>query len=158
MARKKSVRPFNTIRGYGWTNRSVEDLTIIMQRATVKVDLLREKLGFDAIAFCGSSGAAAAFILCMSLQIPLIYVRKKNERSHGGPIECNAHDKVTKYLIVDDFIDTGATVEHIIESIDRRAHLITTNKPVCVGAFLYQPSNNYKTHTMNNGVKIPLFH
>lgn len=158
MARKKSAKPFNTYRGYGWTNRSVEDLTIIMQRATVKVDLLREKLGFDAIAFCGSSGAAAAFVLCMSLQIPLIYVRKKNEQSHGELIEGNAHEKVTKYLIVDDFIDTGATIEHIIGRIDERAKLVSAVTPQCVGVFLYQPSDNYRTHTMDSGVEIPLFY
>ena len=77
---------------------------------------------FDTIAFCGMSGSAMAFILAHELGVDLLCVRKKNDGSHflsfnDNPLEGNLEAK--KYLIVDDFISSGRTVNYIIDSISK---------------------------------------
>lgn len=82
---------------------------------------LKDKHNFDTIAFCGMSGAAMAFLLAHQLRLPLLCVRKKNESSHyrsqmpstlmEGNLDCQ------RYLLLDDFISSGATVNYVVESI-----------------------------------------
>lgn len=97
---------------------------------------LQAKYKFDTIAFCGISGAAIAFLLSHRLKLPLLCVRKRNETSHyreqrrytllEGNIDCD------KYLIVDDFIATGDTVNHIINSISKELP-----RAKCVSMLMY---------------------
>lgn len=113
----------------------------LIQRAILKVKVLREQIQFDAIAFRGSSGAALAYPLSAALEIPLVYVRKPEERSHGRPQE-GANTDVRTYVIADDFISSGRTVQAIIETL-RPAR--------CVGILLYE-------HTFENSRgDIPVF-
>ena len=84
---------------------------------------LQASHNFDTIAFCGMSGAAMAFLLAHQLKLPLLCVRKKNESSHyrsqmgstlmEGNLDCQ------RYLLLDDFISSGDTVNYIIESINK---------------------------------------
>lgn len=108
-----------------------------------KAEWLKKETGFDTIAFSGISGSAIAFILSHWLDIPLLCVRKRGENSHyhagGGRIlEGNVRD-VKKYIITDDFIASGATCNHIIESIRDG-----NSSARCVGMLMYRA---YEDHT-----------
>src|SRR5512135_3153136 len=78
---------------------------------------------FDTIAFCGMSGAAMSFILAHEMRLPMLCVRKKGESSHyvngyeDRMLEGNLSTE--RYLLVDDFISSGKTVNYILDSIKK---------------------------------------
>lgn len=101
-------------------NPNVFPLTV--KNTVAKARALHKKHGFDTIAFSGISGASMAFILASRLKLPLLNIRKMDENSHyvkqmGTLIEGNTG--ASKYMIVDDFISSGDTVNHIIATIKR---------------------------------------
>ena len=97
------------------------------ERTIAKAREIHQQAPYDAFAFRGSSGAAMAFPLSITLKIPCIYVRKPEEKSHGKPIE-GPSNEINSYLIIDDFIEQGKTINAIREAL---ADL------KCVGALLY---------------------
>lgn len=131
--------PFSTgTSGYGWSGMNPEGLATRLSLANARFKTLKNTLEIDAIAFCGSSGCAIAFNLATRHEIPLIYVRKKGEKSHGSKVECNAgHIRIEKYLIVDDFVDQGTTVDHIIKSISQHAKKVHAIAPQQVGVLCF---------------------
>ena len=91
------------------------------------------KIQFDAIAYRGNSGALIAPGVAIALNKPLILVRKNNENSHSSySVEGYVRPECS-YIIVDDFVSSGATIEAI--TVD-----ITQEVPdtLCVGVFLYE--------------------
>jgi adenine/guanine phosphoribosyltransferase-like PRPP-binding protein len=109
-----------------------------MKLASLRFMKLKESLQFDAIAFSGSSGCAVAFNLAARHRIPLVYVRKSNEDSHGSSVECNVKTlHVRKYLIVDDFIDSGNTVDYIVRAIKKHAVKSSAYIPKQVGVLCF---------------------
>jgi adenine/guanine phosphoribosyltransferase-like PRPP-binding protein len=94
-------------------------------------------VSFDTIAFSGVSGALIAPLIADRLGKHLTVIRKRpeQERAHSSrPCEgwC---DPQAKYIIVDDFLDTGATVRRIWRAMCDR------NAGHCVGIFLYAGCN-----------------
>lgn len=73
---------------------------------------------FDAIAFMGNSGALLAAPLALTLDKPMILVRKpfKKEECHSDYI-CEGFRVAKSYIIVDDFVQTGTTVNYIKDKI-----------------------------------------
>ena len=124
---------------YGWAGQNPTKLRNTLIRANDAFETLRKTVKFDAIAFCGSSGAAFAFPLAVSHKIPLIYVRKTGEQSHGNPVECNGEGRIKKYLIVDDFIASGATVEWIAAQVKKYSK--GDVKPAVVGVFCFEDTD-----------------
>jgi adenine/guanine phosphoribosyltransferase-like PRPP-binding protein len=82
-----------------------------------------EKQGevFDAIAYRGASGAITASIIAHHLKKPLILVRKPEDTRGHSPYMVEGPTVVKRYLIVDDFMSTGATYEAIREAV-RKEH------------------------------------
>jgi adenine/guanine phosphoribosyltransferase-like PRPP-binding protein len=113
-------------------------------QALKKVD---KKTPFDAIAFRGVSGAALAFPLSLALKKPLICIRKGSSH-YGRKFEGCISAKT--YIIVDDFIETGQTIEAIIKEISK----IKPNA-VPVGIFLYDPTSG-KRQCVIGGQKLPI--
>lgn len=67
-------------------------------------------LDFDTIAFRGNSGALIASPLAFILNKELILVRKKREYPYShSPMLCEGNVGAKRYVIVDDFVSTGAT-------------------------------------------------
>lgn len=108
---------------------NVKRFSALVEQTIVVATDLRDKYKFDTIAFSGVSGSAMAYILSYTLKLPLICVRKAGEPSHypnegfktldpGDYFEGNLD--VKKYLIVDDRICSGATVNRIRSSIEDR--------------------------------------
>ena len=104
-----------------------ERLMIAVEKTIAKARKIYTRTPFDTIAFRGSSGAAMAFPLSLTLQIPCIYVRKPNEQSHGNRIE-GPWKVVHTYLIIDDFISEGKTIKAIVDALPELS---------CIGALMY---------------------
>jgi len=134
MSKKKALSIYA---GYGWTTKSPAALTDTFQKSVARLVKLREELGFDAIAFRGSSGAALAFVASIAMQIPIIFVRKNDESNHGNPVESNSRTPIKKYIIVDDFVCSGKTLQAILDGIRKISKQQAMAEPKCVGAFLY---------------------
>lgn len=101
-----------------------------MERAAKALRLFRKKHPFDAIAFRGNSGAAIAYPLSFKLQIPLICIRKGASHS---PLKLEGCTNARTYVIVDDFIDSGNTMNQIQRAINKDYGSV----PELVGILLY---------------------
>jgi len=157
MGKKKSfTEPLKFYSSYGWTNLSPKEMAKRMQKATSNIIDLREQLKFQALAFTGSSGAAIAFVVGIAAQIPIIYVRKKNEQGHGNRIECNTQAPIHSYLIVDDFTASGETVKYIYNQLQTRAKEDKRKEPICKGVYLYDSDCNTKLQ-MNDDTVLDVF-
>lgn len=109
----------------------------IKQEAAIIVEDLkyyREQVDFSAIAVSGVSGLILSGHLSIELDVALIVVRKTMEGTHSknkveGPME-------GRYIIFDDLICTGKTVERMIEDI-------SNSNPYAehVGTYLYNDCN-----------------
>lgn len=102
--------------------------------------LQQHRADFDVVAFRGSSGAPALAAAILE-GIPVLHVRK--DRGHcslvveglwAGP----------RVAIVDDFIETGATVEKIMTILAADAKERGFPKPKLTKVFLY--TNNNSAH------------
>ncbi len=135
---------FKIENGYGWTTFTPSSWTKKLQSCAKKINKLKIKHSIDALAYTGSSGAAAAYVLGTALDLPVVYVRKKDENSHGKRVEANTDEPIKNYLIIDDFISSGTTVENIVSGIEKHARDYGVKAPTCVGVFLYQSTNDIK--------------
>lgn len=131
--------------GYGWTTFCPSGWTKKLQYCTMKINELKKTRKVDALAYTGSSGAAAAYVLGVALNLPVVYVRKEGEPSHGSKVESNATKSIKNYLIIDDFICSGTTVKNIVSGIANYAKETRVKEPTCVGVFLYQDDTNRKS-------------
>ena len=117
-----------------------------VDKTLAAAERLKKCSGFDTIAFTGMSGAAMAFLLSHWMDVPLLCVRKKTDSSHFvnsfPPRYLEGHTEVRKYLIVDDFIASGATMQYMIDTINEQ-----NSRAECVGILLYAAySDSQWTH------------
>jgi adenine/guanine phosphoribosyltransferase-like PRPP-binding protein len=77
---------------------------------------LLKDVEFDAIAFRGMSGCLFAAPLAYKMGKPMLMVRKPGMSHTTMTVE---GDKTARtYIIVDDFLDTGRTVQDIIKALE----------------------------------------
>lgn len=101
------------------------------------------RFSFDAIAVSGASGMMVAGAFSLELDKPAIVVRKTPMLCHSDasveyemPIYDLVREKgALRYLIVDDFVQTGATVKRIKSKIKMEFDPYTTR---CAGVYIYQ--------------------
>lgn len=91
-----------------------------------EVDALIADGKFPILVYRGMSGTTAATAISMfinktgTVDYATVYVRKKNEKSHGNNVE---HSRIILggrepvWIICDDFISTGRTVLEILKAI-----------------------------------------
>lgn len=73
----------------------------------------------EAIAFSGMSGAAAAYPVCYLTGLAPLNIRKDSDSTHSSTnVEGPDNRTVTRYIILDDLIDSGRTMRHIITKLD----------------------------------------
>lgn len=113
-----------------------------------KVRAIRRKHHFDAIAFTGSSGAALAYPLSYLLKLPLIHVRKGASHYSNGRVEGTISSR--KYLIIDDFIETGKSMRRIIKTISEE---LDHAEPVAICLY----SSDRMTSFSHKDKEIPIF-
>lgn len=115
-----------------------------------------KKNKFDTILFTGNSGAAFAYPLSLSLKKHLLCLRKG--RSHFGT-GFEGNFDVKKYIIVDDFVESGNTVDRLLTKTSKTFKLSN-----CVGILLYcgnqsgvcQGYSYYDYHYKNINKQIPI--
>lgn len=110
---------------YNTNPSNVEDFRTIIDKAVKAL----QDLDIDTVVCRGFSGATVAPVVAHALGVKWALVRKKGESTHScrnieGDID-------GKYVIIDDFISTGDTVNKIIEEVGDKAK--------CVGVYLYDP-------------------
>lgn len=144
---------------YGWTGSSPAEFAERMELASARFVKLKEELDIDAIAFCGSSGCAIAFNLAAKHKIPLMYVRKKDEKSHStSRVECNdTKVEVKKYLIVDDFVDRGRTVDYIVENITKYAKQVGAYPAESAGVLCFDSYVSFDHFMQTDTVSLKIF-
>src|SRR3989304_6509766 len=103
------------------------------------------RVKFDAIVFRGMSGALVAPIVAYKMKKPLIMCRKGSDDSHSG-IKVEGFSQPKTYIIIDDFICTGATLAAIVKTLrdagSEPGNTTTWGRAKCVGAFLYRSINS----------------
>lgn len=101
----------------------------ILRKVVKAVRKHRKHHKFDAVAFRGTSGMAMGFPLCIALKLHPILIRKSTSDTHScNLIEGPCGVDIKHYIIVDDLIASGSTMDEI-----KRA--LTGAK--CVGIILY---------------------
>jgi orotate phosphoribosyltransferase-like protein len=123
----------------------------IIVRAMTKM-VKDSNVEFDTVVFRGMSGALIAPILAYRLKKYVAVCRKESDGSHSGhsgKLEGNVDIK--NFIIIDDFIDMGTTVEIILKTVKD-----CSPSSKCVGIFLYR-SSSYGERFDCRGVKIPVF-
>lgn len=71
---------------------------------------------FDMIYVTGQSGIIPASVIAWRLEKSLIILRKKGETSHGTRIEGDTHHNYGRYIILDDFVSSGKTLNDLIDN------------------------------------------
>lgn len=142
--------------GYSSRQYDPSELRQTAQRLAIRIPELMKRSGAQAVAVTGKSGMSLAFATLMLIDFPLIVVRKRGENSHGAPIEGTHSVDVRRYLVLDDFTDTGATVRSIMHQIDEQAEGKGEFAPECVGALMYA-RETITYGTVPGASRIPMF-
>lgn len=125
--------------GYSDVQFNTDHLRAKAQEIAAILPEMMHKLGADAVAVTGKSGISLAFATLMLIDFPLIVVRKRGENSHGNPIEGTQGVDVRKYIILDDFVSSGATIQAIVSSIDEMwgSAMANVDPLRCMGVLQY---------------------
>lgn len=97
--------------------------------------LLPHRLEFDTIAFRGISGALVAPEVAQYLQKHLLLVRKGENRHSSYEVEGNL--RTQKYVIVDDIVCSGDTIDAIRREIAEAQRRRDEPLGECFGIALY---------------------
>ena len=123
----------------------------VIVRAMTKM-IKESGVEFDTVVFRGMSGALIAPILAYKLKKYVAVCRKESDGSHSGHsgrIEGNVDIK--NFIIIDDFIDSGTTVEIILKTVKD-----CSPSSKCAGIFLYRSASCGSMFDCK-GEKIPVF-
>lgn len=94
-----------------------KDRATTIKRAVKRLKYLRRGgLQFDAIAFAGMSGCLMAPAIADKLGVGIMAIRKRGERTHAD-FTVEATPKCVTYIIVDDLVYSGQTVERIQDAL-----------------------------------------
>jgi orotate phosphoribosyltransferase len=109
---------------------------------TVKaVRKLKKKHKFTALAASGNSGIPLLGAVCARLKMPMLVVRKTKDTQNDSSLVNGEMESGGKYLIIDDLISTGATVERIVRNIQSESDTLALKEPMVPAAVLLWYSN-----------------
>jgi len=106
------------------------------------IDKMMAETGATSVVVHGNSGVSCGFAALMlsDLDFNIVLLRKDNDNSHGAPIEGPHDHRLERYLILDDFISSGNTMNRVRDKIAMLHHQHYSNgerAPQCVGIVLY---------------------
>jgi len=110
-----------------------------------------ELVDCDAIAFTGMSGALMAPKIAELTGKKLVMVRKSGDDSHSSFRVEATTTKVYKYVIIDDLIFSGRTVNHIIKTLKESSNFQLAK---CQAIIMYAEKGETSYKTVHNGLKI----
>jgi phosphoribosylpyrophosphate synthetase len=100
------------------------------------------KYEFDAIAFRGMSGAIPSPVIALAMNKTMIMVRKPESESHSGR-NVEGDRAARRYVIVDDFIESGATVQAIYDQVKEFTDWYRLGEhAVCIGVLCLNEMNS----------------
>ncbi len=110
--------------------------------AASAINKMMAETGATSVVVHGNSGVScgfAALMLSPHADFNIVLLRKDNDNSHGSPIEGPEGHRLGRYLILDDFVATGATMNRIRDKIATLAQQygLPEDTPECVGIVLY---------------------
>lgn len=114
------------------------------------INKMMAETGATSVVVHGNSGVSCGFAALMlsDVDFNIVLLRKDNDNSHGSPVEGPEGHCLGRYLILDDFISTGATMNRIRDKIATLAtqYSVPDAAPECVGIVLYgyHSSNSFK--------------
>lgn len=120
-------------------------LSEVRKRAEYAANAIHKMMaetGATSVVVHGNSGVScgfAALMLSQYMDFNIVLLRKDNDNSHGSPIEGPEGHRLGRYLILDDFVATGATMNRIRAKIVtlHQQHGPSEDAPECVGIVLY---------------------
>lgn len=139
--------------------RGPEEVKAIVSNSMRKINrLIKDGLEFDHIVCCGVSGLAIAPIIAYKLKKHLIVVRKADDSStHSGyKVEGLPQNSFT-YIILDDFVSEGKSVQYMIDTINKQLIEGVFGQSYgdviaeFVGIFSYTPSDSHPEYFYDNG-------
>ena len=105
------------------------------------INKMMAETGATSVVVHGNSGVSCGFAALMlsHADFNIVLLRKDNDNSHGGPIEGPEGHRLGRYLILDDFVATGTTMNRIRDKIAtlHQQHGQPDYTPECVGIVLY---------------------
>ena len=145
-------------KGYatGYTKERVEECATGAAKA---IEELRSQTGSTAVVVHGNSGVSCGFAALMASDedFNLVLLRKDNDNSHGAPLEGPEGHRLDKYLILDDFVSSGATLNRVRDKIDtlHTQRSWSSPRPECVGIVLYGHHGTC-SFKFNDGYSVPV--
>ena len=118
----------------GYTPESVRKYA---KQAAEAIPRMMAETNADAIVVSGNSGISIGHAALMLIEFPLVLVRKHKDNSHGDSVEGPLNHELRKFLILDDFVSSGATVRNICDTLYSRAIMYESSVPECVGVLEY---------------------
>jgi len=116
---------------------------------------LVQGLAFDAIAVRGTSGTVVGGALSLATGLPLVIVRKPGDGTHSSyQIECD--DSFKRYVIIDDLISSGATMQHIVNAIND-APFQNQGRKSLVKVYLYAQDTQPQFSSMEKFGLVPVY-
>ena len=117
----------------------------VRERAEYAASAIRDMVaetGATSVVVHGNSGVSCGFAALMlsDVDFNIVLLRKDNDNSHGSPIEGPQGHRLDRYIILDDFVATGATmnrIRHKIATLHRQYCTRGALEPECVGIVLY---------------------
>ncbi len=142
-----------------YLNLNPKVLKTIVNRVSKKLKTLKKKLKFDTIVIRGNSGTLVGYPVSIMTGIPVVLVRKDKESSHGDSIEGSGN--MVKYIILDDFIFSGGTVDITYHRIQTHAKDRQHADVKCVGIALYANDTDKKMYRVrlprDKSLELPVF-
>lgn len=126
-----------------------------------KWDQVVQKHEFDSIAVRGLSGATMGGVLSYLSKKDLVVLRKNSDFSPHSLSTVELENKPNKFIIVDDLISSGNTIQIINNELQ-----YYPDNPKCVAIFLYEDNGtlpgdlvNFRTRSDFDWCnKIPIYH
>lgn len=123
------------------------------------IETLRSQTGSTSVVVHGNSGVSCGFAALMASDedFNLVLLRKDNDSSHGSPIEGPEGHRLGKYLILDDFVSSGATMNRIRDKINTLYAQVywSSPRPECVGIVLYG-YHSTRSFAFHDGYSVPV--
>ena len=138
--------------GYA-TRYAAEEVRMRARWAAAAIGKMMAETGATSVVVHGNSGVSCGFAALMlsDLDFNIVLLRKDNDNSHGAPIEGPDDHRLGRYLILDDFVSSGKTMNRIRDkigslSVQRWYYEPGEEMPECVGVVLYGHCNrtNFK--------------
>lgn len=112
-----------------------------------KVLEVHARTPIDAVAGCGNSGVPLAAALSLRLGIPMITVRKPGEQTVAFSSIVTGAIGAKSYVIVDDMISSGGTVNRIMDAIFSASGNVARPAAVILYNQRHEEDNDYWTTT-----------